>query len=319
MIGMFTFIIITYNHQEYVMTCLESIKYQISNFGRDKKIQLFVLDDCSSDKTVEKAKLWLDSNSSLFEKSEIRCNSINEGAVRITIKAFDILNESEGFIIAGDDVVYKNDLIHARKDYDFAITPTIPFWQDEMVRIERWNYFIHLLLMTREKHISKVISDELSYSHSIQSPGVMYSSGVVQDRELIEFMKQYTWIEDFPMWLYFFRFSIHDYSVKVLPKVFVLYRINRSRKPEEKHDNISKVVSDGDRLRNEYQKKIWMLPKRINPYYYVYALKRILVELCSKLNKKTRLFNDEYGFSYVEKEVNEYLLNLKKNIEKYSR
>ena len=45
----FTFGLLLYNQEEFVIEALESIKYQIINYGNDINVSLIVNDDCSLD------------------------------------------------------------------------------------------------------------------------------------------------------------------------------------------------------------------------------------------------------------------------------
>lgn len=61
----FTFVILTYNQEQYVVEHLESIKYQIEHFGENIKIHFILADDASKDKTVYKVKSWIERNKNL--------------------------------------------------------------------------------------------------------------------------------------------------------------------------------------------------------------------------------------------------------------
>ena len=49
----FTFAVITYNQEMYVIEQLESIKYQVNMFGKDYITNFLLCDDASTDRTVE--------------------------------------------------------------------------------------------------------------------------------------------------------------------------------------------------------------------------------------------------------------------------
>ena len=46
---MFTFVVTCYNQADVVLQALESVKYQIREFGRGQAFQLIVTDDGSTD------------------------------------------------------------------------------------------------------------------------------------------------------------------------------------------------------------------------------------------------------------------------------
>ena len=63
---MFTFISITYNHEKYIIEHLESIKYQILQYGKNEKVCFILSDDCSTDNTLLITQQWLKINSNNY-------------------------------------------------------------------------------------------------------------------------------------------------------------------------------------------------------------------------------------------------------------
>ena len=55
----FTFTIVTFNQEKYVIELLESIKYQIETHGKEYKNHLIVCDDASKDDTVLLVTKWV--------------------------------------------------------------------------------------------------------------------------------------------------------------------------------------------------------------------------------------------------------------------
>lgn len=78
----FTFGILCYNQQKYVIEHLESIKLLINKYGKDVVCSLVVSDDHSRDNTVSNIKLWVDKNRYLFDKVSIIANKKNLGIVK---------------------------------------------------------------------------------------------------------------------------------------------------------------------------------------------------------------------------------------------
>ena len=57
----FVFVTLTFNHEKYIIEHLESIKYQVENYGQKFSTKIVINDDCSSDKIaliLEPAKIF---------------------------------------------------------------------------------------------------------------------------------------------------------------------------------------------------------------------------------------------------------------------
>ena len=67
----FTFVIITYNQEQYILQHLESIKYQINKYGKGISVYLIISDDHSLDRTLQLAEIWLQENSCFFYNYKI--------------------------------------------------------------------------------------------------------------------------------------------------------------------------------------------------------------------------------------------------------
>lgn len=67
----FTFIMLSYNQQDYVLQQLESIKYQIEHYGHSRKCHFILSDDSSTDNTVAVVRDWTRYNRELFDSVNI--------------------------------------------------------------------------------------------------------------------------------------------------------------------------------------------------------------------------------------------------------
>ncbi len=90
---LFSFISTVYNQENYITSHLESIKFQILNYGNECDFELVLCDDGSADKTLDYANQWLDNNRHLFKIVKILSAETNEGIVKNYVKG---LNSFEG-------------------------------------------------------------------------------------------------------------------------------------------------------------------------------------------------------------------------------
>ena len=106
----FTFVMLTYNQEQYVVEHLESIKYQIEHFGQNIKINFILADDASNDKTAYKVKKWIESNQNLFFSVKFIIAVENRGIVSNVISALKNIKTEYYKILAGDDIYFRNNV-----------------------------------------------------------------------------------------------------------------------------------------------------------------------------------------------------------------
>ena len=63
----FTFGVLMYNQFNFIIETLESIKYQIKQYGNNGQINIIFIDDFSIDGTIDIVEKWLQINSDIFE------------------------------------------------------------------------------------------------------------------------------------------------------------------------------------------------------------------------------------------------------------
>ena len=96
-------VIPAYNHENYIVDCLESIKAQTYN-----NIEIIIGDDCSSDDTFRIAQEWVQVNRDRFTRALVIRNNENKG---ITKNSNYLISLSEGYYVkdmASDDILDKD-------------------------------------------------------------------------------------------------------------------------------------------------------------------------------------------------------------------
>ena len=61
--GLVSVVITNYNHEEYIVECLDSIKNQTY-----KNIEIIIIDDASTDNSVEVINNWIEINKYTLQK-----------------------------------------------------------------------------------------------------------------------------------------------------------------------------------------------------------------------------------------------------------
>lgn len=214
----FTFGVFTYNQDQFIFENLESIKYQIEKYGEGTSFSLVMSDDCSLDNTVVYAKEWLKKNADLFDRIEINSAKSNQKIVNNYVALLRRIRTRDFKILAGDDLYYKNNFLFLNSDADVCITAVAGFDGNNIVPLGN-NYNFKRMLIS--KNLKSYISERIKYSNCIDAPGVFYKRTLV-DECLFNRLKEYSWIEDVPMWNHFI--NIKESTVNICSDVFILYR-----------------------------------------------------------------------------------------------
>lgn len=305
----FTFGMLTYNQEDYVIEHLESIKYQILNYGKNIKVYFVLSDDASKDNTVKYVKKWTEANKELFAGIKIVAKESNEGIVPNYLTMLSNIHTSHYKILAGDDMYYKNNVFELAKQGSFIITPTIYFAENRIstfITIDRYEI---LLLHNEKGNLKNYLRKRLRYSNCIDAPGVFLNYCLI-DQELVNELKKYQWVEDVPMWSYLFNKDTVE--VQILQEPYILYRsavgISRNknhsaRKPFD--DEVLKIKKTIFVDRSRY-------PRIINFYGCKYEWERFMLKFYwRKNNKMLKAF--EKNISTEEMLAEDYLLEILDN------
>jgi glycosyltransferase involved in cell wall biosynthesis len=283
---MFTFAVITFNHEKYILEHLESIKYQIMIFGRDNVFKLVVSDDCSTDRTIPLVKKWAETNSNLFREVIISVSSENQGIVKNYLRAVNNVGKDNFKLLAGDDLYYKNDVTKVIEDHDMVLTPVIRFDAGIISDIDDRTM---LLMQSLDRHFIEKLQ---SFQNILYAPGVFIKREIAQDKDLIAFVSQFKWIEDIPKWHYLFNYK-KDLKVSLKRQPFVLYRVTDGISTNANHTRRSEFKKEERIIGNKMGVKILKYSKYINPYKYYAKFIRLKVKYFdAKINEEVRNYTN---------------------------
>jgi glycosyltransferase involved in cell wall biosynthesis len=222
----FHFLVKTYNFSSYIIDYLESLRYQITHYSRDYYVELTVVDDCSSDNTVEIVNNWLIKYKNLFGKIEVLSNPYNLGISQSQLLTLNKVNSDYFHIMDGDDLYnYPNvfEFIINANQYDYYFSPTI--------RFNFFNYkkssFIRSLLPYLHFYRSKDKLGILSNYNPLPNPGSRVSKELILRRlEEVNYSIDYVLHlsgGDIVSWLYAFNSKEYKIGYSFIP--YVLYRV----------------------------------------------------------------------------------------------
>jgi len=285
----FTFLSITYNHEKYIIEHLESIKYQVENYGNDKKVNVIICDDASTDKTVYLTEKWLDINKYLFNDVTVALNPSNIGIVKNYFKGINSVKSEKFKALAGDDLYSSNNVFEVQGDCEFAFSYPVMFTENgiDYDKTVKRKYRLDCVRKKTYESIKKFIKN--GHYLFLNAPAVFYDIKILQNEELQEFVGQYKWIEDIPVYYYLFAMEKKkDLKISILNKPYVMYRDAVGISNKTTHTSFS--VFDIERI--QMHEKLNMKvrdDKYLNPYFYLNGFNRYKkLYIDNKIFKKSK-------------------------------
>ena len=289
----FTFIVITYNQEQYVVEHLNSIKNLIELYGKDMSIDLVHADDKSRDGTVEVVRKWLDQNRDLFRNVTVIEREKNVGTIRNIKSAIEATKTEQFKFLAGDDKYNGENIFELQKCGKMIITPVSPFGNPQKDDLEILKLFYKLVLSHKNR---KKLAALLGYASVLPAPGVFLDSTFYRSKELWDFLEQFRLIEDYPTWNYLLNKKEMDIEVEVLTKPYVCYRMSSGVSTGNKN---SVFLEEERKISEVLRVKTNRYPKYVNIYKYIYVLKRMVAKRLNTI--ETRAIDRVYVQSKEEK------------------
>jgi glycosyltransferase involved in cell wall biosynthesis len=219
----FTFIVLTYNHANYILEHLESIKYLVVTYGDGISVDVIIADDASRDNTTKLAASWLNKNAGLFRRLTMLSDGINRGTCKNLTRAIACLETDYCKITAGDDVYsFVNIFIEAKKVDGREILSGFPLNLIDGVltntRFEIFNIFATNVIYEGSPYLHRLRKINFFYA-----PCIVYAVPALLDKRVTEFVEGYAVTEDYPLQI---RMAELRSPLKFLQveKVFVYYR-----------------------------------------------------------------------------------------------
>lgn len=287
----FIFGIMTYNHENYIIEHLESIKYLICSYGRDLSFKLVLADDGSKDKTVLLAKSWLQHNNSLFAEVVIIADGNNCGTCINYTNIWEHIDSPNFKITAGDDVYSYVDqfAIPSMSDSDYISgMPLLLVGKD----ILNSKSVIFHTIATKFIFKGRSFKDRLNEISVMNTPNLFYPLKFIRNKNVFDFIRRFKVTEDFPMMVKVSEEYIST-DFQQLDEVLVYYRRTSGSAYliREADFNNDKVVLFNHLISHEpsiwkklllknrlwcYQSSNSILKKLLNLNYYIYFLRLFL-------------------------------------------
>ncbi|RMQ42322.1 hypothetical protein ALQ04_01066 [Pseudomonas cichorii] len=219
----FTFGVLTYNHEMYVVEHLESIRFLIENYGADYDFGLIIADDGSRDQTLELVNRWLLVHGSLFCDVKVLGDGSNNGTCFNYTRMWPLVEGTLFKITAGDDVYsYVNIFEEAEQLSANDFFSGLPLLLIDGEILSSRSTAFHILA-TDVIYKNKPLMERLKNISSINTPNLFCNKKFFLDEELSDYIKSYSVTEDFPM-LVKIAERYRDVSFYQSSKVYVYYR-----------------------------------------------------------------------------------------------
>ncbi|MCR4695296.1 MAG: glycosyltransferase [Pseudobutyrivibrio sp.] len=241
-----TIIVPMYNHEKYIIDCLESIKNQTYN-----KIELLIADDCSSDNSFNLASKWVKENKECFIRCELSKNERNIGVVK-SMNGL-VKRARGGYIksIASDDMLLTNaieSLVNSLKaDDDLVCGNGVII--DENAHYPLDNKDIKGNYYSRFKRKFKF--DKVFNENGILAPGVLFRTSTFEEYGL--FSEEC----EFEDWEYWIRILSRGGKISYLKEKVVAYRsvttsLCRFGNSEEEKKRLERVAENNISMLDYY-------------------------------------------------------------------
>ena len=319
----FTFGVLTYNQENEIISTLNSIKFQVKEYGANIKCSIIITDDCSKDSTVNVCQKWLHQNMSLFSNVELKTNDKNIGTVKNYNYILGKIKSPFFKIIAGDDLIGHNnifELAFSLKQHTLLCGLKIMFRGNALVIDKKAicrQFYLANKNLTRKNNLNL-----FKLGFIISTPQTLYDLDLYNDSNAIELNSTFKLFEDNPTWYSMLK-NVDDIKVRYLHYPIVLYRLNENSVSNSKtkvndvfQDELHRLydiyIEEGNWLdllyfsaKKKGGNKLFNLSKYVDT---LFDLKCILFSL-SQYSKYKRYAEELENIIEAEKNHLQYILN----------
>ena len=328
----FAFLVLVFNHQEYILEHLESIKYLVQRYGDEFDADLIINDDCSKDQSRELIDYWLNINSKLFRNIKTIYNVINVGTCTSVNNMLDHMQAERCKITAGDDVYsFENIFSLTQKSNDFAIVSgRVLYLHNDKVTFD-WKTSIFEVaseIIYKSERMDKRFKN-ISLNNA---PNIYYSTHCIKNPDVRNYLSTFQVTEDWPLQLAIAD-NFPDMKFELINQTLVYYRrtngstylVAGDRFMADKikiyNDLIEKEVSKINRLRFRIRKYVFNIKNQwlrriLNIDLYIFLIVfafNFLSIIKSKNLKMVGLSQHQEHYLRISHEVQVIVKNYLKN------
>lgn len=219
----FAFLVLAYNHEEYIVEHLESIKYLVETYASCIDVDIIINDDCSRDRTVELIMSWLSVNAYLFRSVVKTFNEVNIGTCASILNMLSHVAADSLKLTAGDDVYsFENIFEFAFLEDDVAFLSGIPVGliDGKLVEVKS---DIFGIVSSQVIYHDKPLIDRFTGLSNNNAPNMIYNKKYLTDDKVKEFLARFDVVEDWPLQIAIAK-KFPNTKFELIERVFVYYR-----------------------------------------------------------------------------------------------
>lgn len=219
----FTFMVLAFNHQNYIIEHLESIKYLVEFHGSNWEVELIISDDCSTDNTLELIRSWTYKNKIFFSKVEIIANQINQGTCACVINMLQFVNIQKCKLTAGDDIYsFENIFELSKMDKSVGImSGRVLYLTDDRLNKQKLSTFLESATDIIYRN-SSMYNRFVNFSFN-NAPNIIYKTRCLTELATFEYLKNFDVVEDWPIQIAIAR-NFPEKRFKLINECLVYYR-----------------------------------------------------------------------------------------------
>lgn len=222
-VSSFSFLALAYNHEKYVIEHLESIKYLVSEYGKDIICNLIINDDCSKDDTVALIDKWLDVNAYLFGNVVKLYNKKNIGTCASVLNMLNYIGSDAIKLTACDDVYsYENIFAYSDLPDSISMRTGIPLSLVDG-RLFKKRLEVLSILSSDIIYKNKKLISRFKFLSNNNAPNMLYNKNYLNSSQVKSFISRFDVVEDWPAQVSIAK-SFPDAKFDIVRKVFVYYR-----------------------------------------------------------------------------------------------
>lgn len=241
----FTFVVISYNQQDWILEALESIRYQVEKYAGTRSVQLIIGDDGSKDDTQNRIKIWTSTYESLFEKIDLVLHEENIGTCKNVASAYRKILGNHIVSIAGDDMLSNCDIfaqVEKCGDNEIVADPPVFFDANGVVKTESAYYSNMTLALKPAKKLKKVSKYGCPFVN-----GAYLGKAFYTNENILLFSEEFNLLDDQARFMKLFEeFPVWKYRVSYEP--ILLYRRSDMQITKSQGKTFEKILDDKKKL-----------------------------------------------------------------------
>ncbi len=219
----FAFLVVTYNHQDYILEHLESIKYLVQRYGQDIDVDVIVNDDCSTDLTRCLLDSWLQINAGMFRNVKAIYNPKNLGTCASVDNMLTHMVADRCKLTAGDDVYsFENIFELTQHGSDVAmISGRALYLLGDVLELDQ--VFNALATATQAIYQHDTLLHRFKHFSYNNAPNLFYATECLLSSKVRAYLRRFDVIEDWPLQIAIAR-EFHQHRFILIDKILVYYR-----------------------------------------------------------------------------------------------